>query len=186
MPTEQFELPTGEVVIAMYGSEHPGLGTTYLNTVRMKAVDEDSPLALEYRNLVGPKFSKILKAEVGAANFEFDAVVSPPSSRSDALPYRLAINAHRGAHDLTANFSRRGEVRIGANDTTMKQAVAELSYSPDGTEAAITSLLIVDDVLASGRTVAAIVHHLLDAGMHPDCAVGVATWAKIAIRWAPA
>jgi hypothetical protein len=177
MPKEEFTLPTGETVSLIYGAKHPGKGTTYLNAVRMGPVDEQSGMAVEYHGMARA-YSWELAAQVKDEVPDFDAVVSPPSSRQDAHPYREAVLRERSARDLTPNFSRKGEVKIGHNDTTLEQAIDELIYTRNDTESGIKSLVIVDESIASGKTVAAILYHMRKAGLPDGCKVTVAAWAR--------
>src|ERR1700728_3307354 len=98
MPKEEFTLPTGEKVTLIYGAKHPGKGTTYLNAARMGPVDEKSHMAVEYHameSFYGLQLAAHVKSEVP----DFDAIVSPPSSRPDANPYRYEVLRGRSVHD---------------------------------------------------------------------------------------
>jgi hypothetical protein len=108
MPKDDFTLPTGEKVTLIYGAKHPGRGTTYLNAARMGAVDEKSNMAVEYHTMER-RYGSELAAKVKCEVPDFDAVVSPPSSRPDANPYREALLRDRSAHDLTSYFSRKAK-----------------------------------------------------------------------------
>ena len=178
MPKEDFILPTSEKVPLIYGAMHPGKGTTYLNAVRMMPIDETSATAVEY-HAMKEFLAQLLAAKVKAEMPTFDSVVSPPSSRSDAEAYRQAVLRDRSVPDLTSRFSRKGKVKIGDNNTTLDQAVDELVYSSTGTESGIHSLLIVDKSIASGKTVAAVLHHMRQAGLRKDCRITIVVWARI-------
>jgi hypothetical protein len=95
--------------------------------------------------------------------------VHDPTSRLDG----------RSAHDLTPNFSRKRKVKVGHNDTTLEQAIDEMIYTRDGTESGAKSLLIIDESIASGKTVAAVLHHLRIAGLSKECRVVVVAWARV-------
>ena len=177
MPKEEFTPPTGEKLTLIYGAKHPGRGTTYLNAARMGPVDEKSNMAVEYHAMESVYGLQL--AQVEGEVPDFDAVVSPPSSRPDANPYRNAALRGRSAHDLTPNFSRKGKVKVGHNDTTLEQAIDEMIYTRDGTESGVKSLLIVDESIASGKTVAAVLHHLRTAGLSKECKVTVVAWARV-------
>jgi hypothetical protein len=178
MSKDEFTLPTGERVTLIYGAKHPGKGTTYLNAARMGPVDEKSNMAVEY-HAMERLYSLELAAQVKGEVPDFDAVVSPPSSRPDANPYREAVLCARRAQDLTSHFSRMGKVKVGHNDTTLAQAIDEMIYTRDGTESGIKSLLIVDESIASGKTVAAVLHHMRKAGLPKGCKVTVVVWARV-------
>jgi predicted amidophosphoribosyltransferase len=144
----------------------------------MGPVDEKSDMAVEYHAMES-FYGQQLAALVGSEVPDLDAVVSPPSSRPDATPYRNAVLRERSAHDLTHNFSRKGKVKVGNNDTTLQQAVDEMIYTRDGRESGLKSLLIVDESIASGKTVAAVLHHLRTAGLSKECKVTVVAWARV-------
>lgn len=178
MPKEEFRLPTGEKVTLIYGAKHPGKGTTYLNAARMGPVDETSHMAVEYhatKRFYGAELAAQVKGEVS----DFDAVVSPPSSRPDANPYREAVLRDSSAHDLTSHFLRKGKIKVGHKDITLEQAIDEMIYTGDGTESGIKSLLIVDESIASGKTVAAVLHHMRKAGLPKGCKLTVVAWARV-------
>jgi hypothetical protein len=177
MPKDEIKLPTGETVNLIYGARHPGRGTTYLNAVRMGPVDEGSSMAVEY-HAMEKFYAPELAAQVEREVPEFDAMVSPPSSRPDANPYREAILRTKSTRDLTPHFSRKGKVQVGHNDTTLEQAIDEMIYARDGAESAITSLLVIDESLASGKTVAAVLDHMRRAGLPKGCKVTVVVWAR--------
>lgn len=178
MPNDGFKLPTGEIVRQIYGVRHPGKGTAYLNAVRTTKIDENSLMATEYHGMKRT-YAVQLAAEVKRHVPDFDAVISPPSSRPDAEPYRDAVLYGSKARDISQNFSRKGKVKIGHDDTTLEQAIDELVYTADGAESGIKSLLIVDESSASGRTAAAVLHHIREAGLTASCEVTVVVWAKL-------
>jgi predicted amidophosphoribosyltransferase len=180
MPKDNFKLPSGETVPRIFGATHPGRGTAFLNAVRMGPAAEIAAqeLAAVYRAME-KTFARELAIEVERGAPNFDAIVSPPSSRCDALAFKDAIMRGKQAYDFTANFNRHGKFKIGDDETTRQQAFDELIYTPSGNEGAINSLLIVDESTATGKTVEAVLQHLRDAGLPDDCKVTVATWARI-------
>lgn len=178
MPKDCFKLSSGEIVPRIYGAAHPGKGTVYLHGVRIKKIDDSSDLAMCYHAMANT-YAYILGKEVHSEILEFDAVMSPPSSRNDTKPYREAIAPNRNVVDLSRNFTRKGSVKIGEDQTTLEQAIDELMYSPLGSEHTIKSLIIVDESIATGKTVAAVLHHLRGASLPSSCAITVAVWQKL-------
>ena len=92
----------------------------------MGPVDEKSSMAVQYHameSFYGQQLAALVEGEVP----DFDAVVSPSSSRPDANPYRNAVLRRKIARDLTPNFSRKGKVKVGHNDTTLEQAIDEMT-----------------------------------------------------------
>lgn len=178
MTKDIFTLPTGETVKRIYGVRHPGEGTTYLNAVRATKVDEASGMASEYRAMK-PFYGRRLAEEVKRETPDFDAVLSPPSNRQDAVPYRDGILSDTKARDLTGNFSRHGKIKAADDKATVQDVIGEFIYKPDGSEGSIKSLLIVDESTASGKTVAAVLHHLRAAGLPETCSITIAVWARL-------
>jgi hypothetical protein len=129
MPKDEFTLPTGEKVTLIYGAKHPGKGTTYLNAARMGTVDEKSNVAVEY-HAMERFYSSKLAAQVKGEVPDFDAVVSPPSSRPDANPYREAVLWDKSAHDLTSHFSLMGNYVISASNPAALAPSAAASAGP--------------------------------------------------------
>ena len=114
----------------------------------------------------------------GQLNKNWDAVVAPPSSRPWARPYLEAAKSMHPAIDLTPRFTRVGPVRSGDPTTSMDEVIASLAYQARGDESGFATVLCIDDVLASGKTIAAIVHLLRQHGL-PSSAVfqvAVALW----------
>ena len=181
MINQKFELPTGECVRLIFGETRVGERAMYLQGVRSGLLGADEPEdKIHYeRNL---KFGSIkLACEAKSHAPHVDAVVSPPSSRNDADPYREAILRILPPRtiDLTTNFSRNGSVKSGDAATTLSQLINNMSYAPCGLESSIGSLVIVDDLIAQGKTVAALLDHIRHAGLKQSADVTVVAIALI-------
>lgn len=150
----------------------------YLQSVRSGRVAETSLVAQSYKHMA-PFYAIQLAKAVEKMGLQLDAVVSPPSNRSDAAVYRRAVVKQTGALDMTDGFSRKGKVRAAAA-SSMSEMIEEFEYKTLGRELEIKSLLIVDELAASGKTCAALLHQLRGAGLTTDCkiAVAVAAWLK--------
>lgn len=61
---------------------------------------------------------------------------------------------------------------ISAN--SLASIIREFQYQPDGTENSIKSLLILDDIIGTGRTSLAMLYHLCKAGLSKNCQVTLA------------
>jgi Phosphoribosyl transferase domain len=169
-------LPTNEKVHLVYLRKWPNLGDMiYLQAVRSGRMAGNSPAAQTYKAMArthARKLAKLVKDKVPA----FDALVSPPSKRSDAAVYRNEIVRPAGSRDLTARFSRKGKINA-ADVSSVEEVVNEFDYQSAGDESDTKSLLIVDESLASGRTVVAVLDHLRRAGLSKNCIVYVAVAA---------
>lgn len=177
MPTEEFKLPNGERVRLVYGDAYPNTPTLYLQGIRSGSVSEDRNVALMYHameRIYACRLADAVLAEVG----HVDAILTPPSSRADAEPYRDAISMRLQARDLTDRFDRKGIVRA-SEAASLDDLVAEFIYEPDGDEGDIKTLLIIDESIASGKTVASLLTHLRLSGLSIDCRVMVAVQALL-------
>jgi hypothetical protein len=176
MAAEQLTLPTDENVHLVYLRKWPNLGDMiYLQAVRSSRMKEDSSAAQSYKAMAfnyARQLADLLKHEIP----EFDTVVSPPSKRMDADVYRNEILRRVSARDLTPRFSRRGAISAAAS-SSVQEVINEFGYQPAGDESEIKSLVIVDESVASGRTIAAALYHLRKAGLTKDCTIFVATAA---------
>lgn len=117
-----------------------------------------------------PRNSSKLKAEIEnyqIENCQIDvhAVLTPPSTYCFAKPYLDTIKPlFNDAHDVSGSFTRDPGVHSDQCET-VEQYKNCLHYSSHCDLTAVRSLLIVDDVLNRGRTVAAVVLLLREHGL---------------------
>lgn len=97
------------------------------------------------------------------------AVVVPPSSREDARPYADAL-LKRGivTCDLSSNLERRDGAFRAATDDSFDAVRASLCVVGPASPIQVSSLIVIDDVFSSGRSVAATVLALRDGGFIGD------------------
>ncbi len=111
----------------------------------------------------------------------FDAILSPPSRYDQAGAYRNAyVTAGRGRRDLTDRLSKLGG-NLSGEGANLEQIVDELKYDARGDEVCLRSVLIVDDTFNTGKTAAAVITRLMEAGIPEDCSfvVAVPFWARL-------
>lgn len=183
---EMLELPSGETVRFVYLRKFPNLDDMiYLQSARSGLLDDSSITAQGYRNMA-PHYARQLADAIASCGLAFDAVVVAPSQRQDVAPYIAEISDRMGLPDLSAGFARRGNVKA-ATAASVEEVVAEFGYQPNGAEANIRSLLIVDDSVATGKTISAMLYHLRKAGLSQDCDATVAApaWIKQSSNSAP-
>jgi ABC-type uncharacterized transport system ATPase subunit len=177
MPKVDFKLPTGELVTVIYGVKYPAKGTTYLQGMRSGRITEEHPEAREYHGME-KVYADQLAAAVAAEITEADAIVSPPSSREDAKPFREAILRKVNTTPLGGTFSRK-EKRKAADAKTVEEMVEEFEYRAGDNEPDLKSIIVVDESIATGKTIAATLNHLRQTGMLKDCRVVVAVWGLL-------
>ena len=136
-----------------------------------------SPEALAYFGMephYADQFAMLIDAD-------WDATVSPPSSTTSAKAYLKPIAARARATDWSGRFEPIKDVKSsGDPPPALDELIASLSYKRGKDEGSATSLLFVDDVFATGRTLAAVLHHLRQAGLPRICKIGAAAplWLK--------
>ena len=143
----------------------------------MGFAEKGSFLATAYHNQE-PCFAQFLATEVVKEGRTFDAVVSPPSSRNDIDAYRNAILTLAPARVLSG-FTRKGKVKAGDSGSSLADMIDEFNYAPDGQEREILSLLIVDEIIAEGKTAAALLEHLKRHGLPNEAEVILAVWTVV-------
>ena len=178
MANHDLELPTGETVSFVFLRKYPNLGDMiYLQSVRSGKLDHTSLVAQSYKSMAKIYARQLARAVVNI-ELRFDAVV-PPSKRSDVDVYRNAVVERLGVRDMTNGFSRKG-MASAATASSVSEMIEEFDYVAFDGESEIKSLLIVDESVASGKTYAAVLHHLREAGLTRDCKITVATAAWLA------
>lgn len=179
MANHDLELPTGETVSFVFLRKYPNLGDMiYLQSVRSGKLDHTSLVAQSYKSMAKIYARQLARAVVNI-ELRFDAVVVPPSKRSGVDVYRNAVVERLGVRDMTNGFSRKG-MASAATASSVSEMIEEFDYVAFDGESEIKSLLIVDELVASGKTYAAVLHHLREAGLTRDCKITVATAAWLA------
>jgi glutamine phosphoribosylpyrophosphate amidotransferase len=148
-------------VTLAYLAKPPNIGDLiYLQSIRSGILKPGSLVIPAHETMVTFKYSIQLRTETQLDSV--DAVASPPSTRTDAAPYREKF-AGIASIDITERFSRRAPFKAGTSND-LDEVRASMSYASAGDESNLRSILIVDDILASGRTVSGMVSHLREAG----------------------
>lgn len=176
MPTFDHILPTGETICVYHATFSGGWAGNYFNGKRIGFNGETTK---DNYNRAIPELQRKLVQEIEQAGIIFDAVVCPPSYGDDIEPYRQAVLERWPVRDITGNFTRQGRNRAVRPDTTVEDMIAEFIYAPDGKEEEIRSLLVIDESVASGKTIAAVLHHLRKHGMLEDAAVAAASCVRM-------
>lgn len=119
---------------------------------------EDGPTAQQYKGAL-PQLATDLASAFPPNTF--DSVVSPPSSRVDASPYRAAfLVQHSGARDLTTCFSNPSGTKAGPSGP-FDALFGAIQFDSPAIHGTPRSVLIVDDIFKTGNTVAALIRHLM-------------------------
>lgn len=179
MPQELLSLPNSVIVQLVYLRRLPNLGDMiHLHAVRSPRAPAAPSTETSYKAMA-PFYSTRLANELRTVVGKIDAVVSPPSSRNDAEIYRNRILETLPAVDLTPRFSRKGLLK-SATASSWTEIFSELSYAATGDEANFNSVVVVDELVAGGKTAAAVIQHLHDAGLPKSCIITIAApaWLK--------
>jgi hypothetical protein len=186
MPTCSVSIPFDEPLMTAtlhYLCEQAGDnecgGLMYLQGVRSRTLvaisptgnPEDTAVARTYHGMRRQFVSQLIAQLHGP----FAAIVSPPSRYPEhAEPYRLGVQERfPDALDLTHRFSRASEVSSGSNASFVDVCTA-LTYVPAGDEVDISSIIVVDDIFARGRTIAALVLKLRQSGFAVGAPITIA------------
>jgi hypothetical protein len=111
-----------------------------------------------------------------------DLIAQAPSSRKDAEPFFQALQqAYPKAMNLSSFFSKTSSFKAGAAQT-FDEVKAAIRFDPDETSLdAIRNanhMVIVDDVLATGRTLAAMMFRLHQVNPNLTFSVICPLWIK--------
>jgi hypothetical protein len=108
--------------------------------------------------------------------------VSPPSSRPELIePYRAAFQTKfPDARDLSGLLTRDVDVRSGEG-TSIQELAEAVSVGSLTDRASLHSLLIIDDVMAAGKSVTVVIRKLRQVGLPEACAVTIACplWMRL-------
>lgn len=182
MPIRTISLPPdGEALELLYTSRHPEDVASYFNALRSGVgVEAFRPVAEAMIPIHGPRIART----VCDWPTPFQAMISPPSSRGDAKMLRDEIRKICSIPDLSGCFTRKDEIRA-AYSGTVDDLVQEFVYKTSGVEAGLQNILIVDELVATGKTVAAVLRHLRMNGLPTGCKIVVAAYGWIPQRTAP-
>ena len=98
-----------------------------------------------------------------------------PSSDDDADIYREKIFADFDGRDISDLFSKDPNYKASKNADDPKSTLEAISYNPDGLEVQIKRLVILDDSVATGGTIDAVLERLFQAGMPEQTEIIVVT-----------
>lgn len=172
MPKDRLQIRPNLSVDIVYVGRKFHAQLQYLNSVRTGRTPSEA-VTQQYRGME--------KWHAGALARELSpipansAILKPPSSRTDADAYLSAVlAANANLIDISERMTRKGKIKA-ATANSLGAVIKELNYAPKGDEATFNDLYILDETVGTGRTVAAILYHLCNAGLREDCRVVVAT-----------
>jgi len=106
----------------------------------------------------------------------WDLLVESPSSRPHAWQFAQAARAVRRAEDI---LIQKREWISAAEGASAEQLETAFTFDSVVDFKAVGSVLIVDDVLAEGKTATAIVLKLQKFGLRPDAAITLAVALRV-------
>jgi len=172
LETPRFEVDI--ISLAPHGTGHPVSQLAYLQYVRsgiLKALaagsdPEEHDIAQDYHrnvNLFATKLADLVEGE--AEHGAPEGMIMAPSTRSFNQPYFNALRRKfPNATDLTCCFERRGMVRSGLT-RSFEDVLDDTLFHCDADLSGMGSILIVDDILESGKTVAALIARMEQRGL---------------------
>lgn len=180
MPQDSVDvlLPNGssiKVTLYYLGTENSGCPLYYPQAVRAWPAKSAETCGATY----GFKRNQYAAALCQAVSGQFDAICAPPSRYEFAAFYKDELAKHLGSTDISSRFSKDLQVTAGEGDASLQDVYDALTYSAQGDEPQCSSVLIVDDVFATGKTTGAVLGRLIEAGMKPDAQVSVVTLLRI-------
>lgn len=177
MPTIPFQLPSGKILPLTYAVEFPSLSSLYFQAARIGELESWPFLKSDICRLDYVATQDLYKARRRLPNF--DAVVAPPSGRSDAGRLKSWLISSRSMLDISPRFSREGTT-AASTTSDPEHSHGQFSYSSYADEVNLRSLMIIDDAIASGRTVDNILLHLTHHGFDQSkYTVEVVVWALL-------
>lgn len=170
-----FKLPTGKAIRLLHSVYLGGSVANYINGIRRGWIKEDSETGHEFRRLE-PQMCADITQGMKELGLEFDALVRVPSSRGDSdVLHGACLAKWPEAADLSPRLSRAGKFKA-ADAASVADMVAELIYRRSGNESEIRTLLIVDESISTGKTVAAVLEILQANGVPADVEVTLAVY----------
>jgi pyrimidine operon attenuation protein/uracil phosphoribosyltransferase len=108
-------------------------------------------------------------------------IFSPPSRYPFAATYRDACKDRQAGNlDISTRFRKLDtSVIAGENDTTAEDIYRSLAYDAADDEPDIAAIIMVDDVVAGGKTAIAALSHLTEAGLLLDADITVASLLRL-------
>lgn len=173
----KYVLPNNHEVEIAFLHKYPNGGSLYFQSIRSGRITDNSAIATIYK-AKKQLYAIGLCELVTNLGITFDALIAPPSSRSDSEPYVDAILEKSAIPDWSNRFSRKKEIKA-AEAKSVEEMFGEFEYEPKGGEKDVKNLLFVDESLATGKSIAALLMHLKNAGLPEDCNVVVAVPALL-------
>ena len=180
----EYQTPNGHDVTVLYLSTNRGADTTGIYHLQLKKQGlAESQLTessrLRYENQLGTHVEQ-LSRNVGSLKQDFEIILTPPGSQDSALPYLERISRDLNVRDISYRFSKANyEIRAGDAGTDFETLLNNTIYVSGNDEETLQTIIIVDDVLASGKTVDVILQTLHDNGAPTSMKVVVAVPLRI-------
>lgn len=107
--------------------------------------------------------------------YQFDHIISPPTSEPFAKVYRDAIINEKGIRsDLTTTLNKAGETKAAYPNVTVEMLARSFEKTNLSDYCKVQSLLIVDDILSSGKTITALLQFMRGNGLNEYTNIGFA------------
>ena len=155
---KSLETPKGRKITLTYLESNKELSDKGLMFLHYKRSTRISESQLKEQKIQYSAFKQVhisrLFALTGGFRQESDCIVTPPSSQDDAIPYLNKFLGELVIDDFTNRFSRKDwNIRACDQGTGFETLLKNTTYEAGGDESGIKSLIIVDDIYATGKTV---------------------------------
>jgi hypothetical protein len=111
-----------------------------------------------------------------AIPYKLDAIVRGPSGCDEMEIYKAEImERHHDIVDLSSRIVRDPSI-TSASGRSAQQRMKAVTYAPRPSDSNLRSILILDDVLRTGVSVAAVVRALCERRPLPDMSVACLLW----------
>lgn len=167
-----FNLNNGQTANVCYLFDKENRG--HCNYLQAAAVGIKSELTERQYRRAEPVYTEALAQIIGK---QIDSamklgVINPPSTRTDALPYKEKICSHIVATDLSFGYGPKSGNKA-VRGVSVEEWKSSNPYTCSGSETELDHVLIIDDILGIGTTASAIVEHLQGCGLTKSALVTI-------------
>jgi len=168
---EKFKLPDGQIINCIFLERDVMSHLGWLHNIRKNKTAFVMQKTMYKFN--ESKFVKNFASEVIASTINYDVVISAPSRHLFSKRYKDGLILKENTLDISDRISRTGE-NLASTSSSYDKFKGEFKYAPEGDESKFSSVLIIDDVLGTGKTALHIIDLLKQFGVPADTTFSLA------------